>query len=169
MGLCWPYGHMHGRMSDADQIRKALRSAFPSGDMPPTLAFSDPVNGDIHLSLQERLGGKLWPEVGLNDWIDIASPRSIALIVSADTFHYYVPSLLAATIDQAEYRSWGIEALMPLNDKREARRAWELFRTLFNPEQTAVIRKYLTYILSTSAPDSAESMLSKDALDRFWT
>jgi len=76
---------------------------------------------------------------------------------------------MSTTIDQPEYQSWGIEALLPGNDKLEARDKWNAFRNLFTVAQSAAVREYLKYIASHSSPESAEAHLAEGALQRFWS
>lgn len=115
----------------------------------PTILFLDEnmSQDDIPGELRARFLGKPWKEVSLDDWRNVASVKVIMNFMTANAFHYYVPSLLVGVLDNLDFVDLGLDALVPNNARRVQKGKWWFdYLSLFSMEQRAVVLGYLGYI-----------------------
>ncbi len=120
----------------AVQIEKQLRLAFPSNPVPTEHRREDGVvDWEVEEDLQ-RILGKAWPEVTLEDWTHMVNPAFIRGGTSTQFFKYYVPSILTCVLSAVErVDQLALSALLPNNPKREPRDEWRCDSRVRNDPQ----------------------------------
>lgn len=148
-----------------------IRAAFPTEPLPASFfrEDADVEEGDIPYQLQAHFLSKKWNEVSLLDWISTAPIGSIVTYLTADTFRYYTPSILIGSLEDVRYLDWGIEAVLPHNQRLEPRGEWwKTFFGGFTSTQRIAIREFLKVALSLSFEGSACEFAARHGLEQIW-
>ncbi|ANH75985.1 hypothetical protein ACS15_5424 [Ralstonia insidiosa] len=153
----------------AVQIEKQLRLAFPSNPVPTEHRREDGVvDWEVEEDLQ-RILGKAWPEVTLEDWTHMVNPAFIRGGTSTQFFKYYVPSILTCVLSAVErVDQLALSALLPNNPKREPRDEWRMFRNSFSPVQVEAIIAFLEWVKEATDPTSSDWHGADAALSGLW-
>lgn len=155
--------------AEAVQVEKQLRKAFQSKQVPTDHRREDgEVDWEVEEDLQ-RILGKAWPEVGLEDWTHMVNPAFIRSATNAEFFKYYVPSILTCVLQDVEWADQlALSALLPDNPKREPREEWRVFRGSFSPVQVEAIIAFLEWVKEAADPASPDWHGADAALSGLW-
>lgn len=161
----------HLRIEDdtmSDDIFSSLYSAFPQTPVPERLFQNSDLSAGCHefvIDLESRFQGKQWSAVRLDDWINTASPAVLRNVMTPEAYHYYVPSLMAGTLDDTNYIDCAQEALLPCNKHRIPKGKWWFdYFSLFSKEQRTTIILYAKHLEKILAKDSAEFFSCHDLI-----
>ena len=158
-----------GTAAPAETIAAGLRAAFPVRPIPSNHRREDgQVDWEVDEDLQ-RILGKTWPELKLEDWTHMVNPIFIRRGTNAEFFKYYVPSILTCVLHDIEWvDQLALSALLPDNQRREPREEWRVFRASFSPVQVKAIVAFLEWVRTTADPVSAEWHSADTCLHGLW-
>src|SRR5205814_6820381 len=152
-------------------IADLLARAFPLAPVPERV-FGKGVSlrQDIPYELANRVQGREWSTVTLDDWRMVGSIDAIRACLSPDAFRYYLPSLLAASIQDRDFVDMGLEALLPSNRARVPYGDWwAAYVGGLTTANLMAIRAYLDYVSSFIVEGTAESAMLAVARELFCT
>lgn len=154
----------------AAAIADGLRNAFPTVPVPTNHRRADgSIDWEVEEDLQ-RVIGKAWTEVKLEDWTHMIRPSAIRSGTDTAFFKYYVPSILCGVLGNPEWADpLATSALLPDNPKFEPREEWQTFRSAFSPAQVTQIVAFLEWLKDVSDPVSAEWHAADTALNGLWS
>ena len=145
-----------------------LKNVFPIRTVPKSVLLDEEDNSEFSEDIRHHFISKSWDSVTLDDWINTAGIEVMPYYMTPKAFHYYLPSLLCATLENGEYIDWGLKAILPQNQAREPKGDWwSGFYNCINEEQRKVLREYLIYVSDNSVEYSEEKYLSEIGL-KIW-
>ena len=151
---------MQSTMTKEDIVR-LLYNAFPVSPVPSQLfpdGICDVTGNDLLEDMQKQLLGRTWTEVTLEDWQNTASIPVVMGCITPAAFHFYLPSVILATLEKPEWLQLGVEALIPNNQWHVPRGEWwKAYFLRFSPEQRTAICLYLAYAADVVVPGSIEA------------
>jgi len=146
-----------------------FRAVFPIHPVPKRVLLDERDETEFADEIRQHFVSKSWDLVTLDDWINTASVEVIAHFMTAQAFHYYLPSILSTSVGSADYIDWGLRAILPHNKSREPKGDWwASFFACFNAEQKKVLREYMAYVSDVSADYSEEKYLVDIGLKKIW-
>ncbi|MGM3277546.1 hypothetical protein [Ralstonia sp. 24A2] len=155
--------------AQARRIAEGMRRVFPTTPVPVDHRRPD---GDIDWEVEEdlqRVIGRPWTDVQLEDWTHMIRPSAIRNGTNSDFFKYYVPSILCGVLLSPEWADpLAISALLPDNPKFEPREEWRSFRNKFSPAQAGQIVTFLQWVKDVSDPTSADWYGADAGLNGLW-
>ena len=105
------------------------------------------------------LHNRPWNAVKLFEWRNIAQVSVVKKFVTPNAFQYFVPSLLLGSIREPEFLNYGLEAILPNNQKRIEKGDWWFdFRARFSNGQVRVVQEFLfasMYVCSVGSEEAA--------------
>jgi hypothetical protein len=147
-----------------------FKSVYPTHPIPKRILTDERDNSEFSKEIRKRFTSKPWTSVTLDDWINTASIEVIASYMPPEAFQYYLPSIICSSLDNKDYIDWGLRAILPPNQRREAKGDWWIkYVSCFNSEKKKVLQEYIRYILERSSDESEEKHLATIALEKIWT
>jgi hypothetical protein len=165
---------MHATMIEIEKLANKITSAFPSSPAPERIIRESRYfipDSDIPQSLNENITGKLWRAVGLHDWAMVGTTPGIArYYMTADAFHYYIPSILTHVCRTGQYPEFAIDSLSPPKVKEtfvrdELEVWWKTFMGCFTLLEKNSVCEFIEYITCRDDIFSFE----KDGLHTIWS
>lgn len=151
------------------ELVKRIKVAFPVYPIPERVLLDELDNSEFSCEIRNRFVNKEWTLVTLDDWVSTASIGVIVYLMLPEAFHYYLPSLLCSTLDEEDYFGWGLNAVLPNNQKRKPKSDWwKKYISCFNEEQKVVIKKYASHCFEISAEHTEEKHLARIILENVW-
>ncbi|CAJ0773665.1 hypothetical protein R8510_03699 [Ralstonia chuxiongensis] len=159
-----------GKATSEETIAERLRIAFPLSPVPASHRREDgQVDWEVDEDLQ-RILGRAWPELRLEDWTHMVNPIFIRRGTNTEFFKYYLPSILTCVLHDVEWADQlALSALLPDNLRREPREEWRVFRASFSAVQVEAIVAFLEWVRGTADPVSAEWHSADACLQGLWS
>ncbi|MFN5995135.1 MAG: hypothetical protein ACK45Y_13700 [Betaproteobacteria bacterium] len=140
--------------------REEILVAFPLRPIPYTVFVYPAEYDDIAESLWQKFSGKQWDAITLMDWRMVESIEVAKRYFSPEGFAYFVPSILLGSLEDSLFLSYGLEAIIPSNQKRTAKGDWwNLYRKLFSNVQADAIHAFLFEAMSLCSSGSEEEAM----------
>jgi len=154
----------------AEEFEKLLHETFPADPVPSDLFSKPSYADDFTDDIRKCCFGRRWVDVSIHDWSMTGMHLStIISCMSPEAFIYYLPSILLGSIKDASYLDWGIEAVLPANQKHIPRGSWwyEFFGGTTSAQKKAICA-FLRLAIALAQPSSAELSLAGHGLEAIW-
>ena len=142
-------------------LSENAKAAFPQLPVPLNVLIAGDHIGDIWADVDAKFLGKSWVEISLDTWINTASIQALSgSFFTPQAFHYYVPSILIASLQNPNYLDWGLDSVLPKNKHHVPRGDWwKEYRSCFTSEQENVVREFLELASAIANPSSGDAGL----------
>lgn len=159
----------HAVVVSIASFTNSAKAAFSHAPIPKDVMIAGDHIGDIWEEIENRFVGLPWFNVSIDAWINTASVHTLMKhFFTPIAFHYYVPSLLIASLENPNYLDWGLDGVLP-NNKNHVPRSewWKEYRSCFTGEQENVIREFLEIASDIATPNSSDAGLCEVAI-KLW-
>lgn len=151
------------------EIIKGVKDAFPVHPIPTKVLLDELDNSEFSYEIRSRFVSKAWTLVTLDDWVSTASIGVIVNHMLPEAFHYYLPSILCASLNNKNYIERGLESILPNNQRRKPKSDWwKKYISCFNAEQKKMVRAYALHCFKISGENTEEKHLARIALEDIW-
>lgn len=146
-------------------LKVDIEKAFPKFPIPSDLLIFKDDPCEFSIELITILHGKPWTAVDIDDWRTTVGISLVKNYLTPLAFHYYLPSVLIGSIDKPSFLSYGLEALLPNNQKHIPKGEWWVeFRNCFNSNQKKIINKFLLLAMDLCTEHSEDEALIDAAM-----
>jgi len=159
------------RAGDPMEVEVAIRAAFPDQPVPQDFfRDADCRDKDFHLELAGRMQNRPWTAVSLMDWRMIgATPAAWREYLVAETFAYYIPSILVGVLAEPAFADLALEAVLPFNQKHQPRGEWWFsFARALTDRQRGAMKDFLTHMRGSKPSLDLVNEELVDAAEAVW-